>query len=116
MQPLVPDTAGIKRVFNALEKEKKIDYILSSHSHFDHSFDTAAWARLTGAHIIGPRSTCLQAFAQRIPESQCSIVQGGETFDLGGGLMVRVVRWHHGGDISMPLGPTFSPLIILDNL
>ena len=115
VQPLVPDTAGIKRVFNVLEKEKKIEYILSSHSHFDHSFDTAVWAKLTGAHIIGPRSTCLQAFAQGIPESQCSIVRGGETFDLGGGLNVRVVRWHHSGDISTPLGLLLqTPMELID--
>jgi len=101
--PVLPDTEGITRVFDSLG-DKRIDYILSGHSHFDHSFDTAVWARLTGAHVIGPKSTCLQAFAQGIPEAQCSIINGRETFDLGGGLKVRVVRWHHSGDISTPIG------------
>ncbi len=115
MRPVVPDTAGVNRVLKALDGEKKIDYILSGHSHFDHSFDTAAWAKLTGAHIIGPRSTCLQAFAQGIPKSQCTIVQGGETFDLGGDLSVRVVRWHHSGDISTPLGLLLqTPMELID--
>jgi hypothetical protein len=115
VQSLVPDATGVKRVFDALGNDKKIKYILSSHSHFDHSFDTAVWARLTGAHIIGPRSTCLQAFAQGIPESQCSVVQGGETFDLGGGLNVRVIRWHHSGDISTPLGLLLqTPMELID--
>lgn len=115
MRPLVPDTAGVKRVVEALNGEKKIDYILSGHSHFDHSFDTAVWARLTGAHIIGPRSTCLQAFAQGIPESQCTIVEDGKVFDLGSGLSVRVVRWHHSGDISTPFGLLLqTPMELVD--
>ena len=121
MPPLMPDTTGIKRVIEALGK-KKIDYILSGHSHFDHSFDTAVWARLTGAHVIGPRSTCLQAIAQGIPKSQCTMIRDGETINLGGGLSVRVLRWHHSGDPETPLGlllqtpmelvntPTLDPL------
>ena len=73
LPPLVPDTVNIRRVFDALNGEKKINYIISGHSHFDHSFDTAVWARLTGAQVIGPRSTCLQAIAQGIPESKCTM-------------------------------------------
>lgn len=103
LPPLVPDTANIRRVFKALKSKKKINYIISGHSHFDHSFDTAVWARLTGAQVMGPRSTCLQAIAQGIPESKCTTVHDGETFDLGSGLSVRVVRWHHSGDPSNPL-------------
>jgi len=56
MEPVLPDTAGVRRVYDVLGK-MGIDYILSGHSHFDHSFDTAVWARLTGAKIMGPRST-----------------------------------------------------------
>jgi len=114
-QSIVPDTAGVRRVFKVLDNEKKINYIISGHSHFDHSFDTAVWARLTGAHIIGPKSTCLQALAQGISESQCTMVKGGETIDLGGGLSVRVVRWHHSSDISTPLGLLLqTPMELID--
>jgi len=114
-QPVVPDTAGIRRVFEALDGAQKIDYIISGHSHFDHSFDTAVWARLTGAHIFGPRSTCLQVIAQGIPESQTTTVRDGETFDLGGGLSVRVVRWHHSGDVSKPIGLLLqTPMELID--
>ena len=115
MQPVVPDTESIRRIVEALGADKKLDYILSGHSHFDHSFDTAVWARLTGAHVIGPRSTCLQAYAQGTPESQCTMVQGGETFDLGGGLGVRVVRWHHSGNVENPLGLLLqTPIELID--
>ncbi len=113
--PVVPDTEGVRRVVKAVSADRKLKYILSSHSHPDHSFDTAVWAKLTGAHVIGPRSTCLQAYAQGIPESQCTVIQGGETFDLGGGLSVRVVRWHHSGDVSTPLGLLLqTPMELVD--
>lgn len=103
MPPVLPDTAGISRIYNALHGEKKIKYIISGHSHFDHSFDTAVWARLTGAKVLGPRSTCLQAAAQGIPESQCIAVHDGGIYNLGVSLSVRAVRWHHSGDPSNPL-------------
>lgn len=113
--PVVPDEAGVRRIVKTLGIKKKLDYILSGHSHFDHSFDTAVWARLTGAHVIGPKSTCLQTIAQGIPESRCTIVTGGEMFDFDGGLHVRVVRWHHSGDVSTPLGLLLqTPMELVD--
>ena len=36
-------------------------YLLVGHSHWDHSWDTPAWSKLTGAPMIGGASTCLQA-------------------------------------------------------
>jgi len=113
--PIVPDTTSVKRVFKAISEDKKIDYIISGHSHFDHSFDTALWAKLTGAHIIGPKSTCLQAFAQDIPNSQYTIVKGGETIDLGGGMSVRVIRWNHSGNTNTPVGLLLqTPMALVD--
>src|SRR5262245_32026287 len=91
--PSKPDEQAIKRLIEALGETNSIDYILTGHSHFDHSFDTATWAKLTGARIIGARSTCLQAVAQGIPASQCTAVEGGEMLSLGDQVTVRVVRW-----------------------
>ena len=96
-EPSLPDTAAIQRVIDALGSPK-IDFILTGHSHFDHSFDVAAWARLSGAHIVGARSTCLQAAAQAIPDARCTSVEGGEVIRLGLHVSVRVVRWNHSGD------------------
>ncbi len=33
----------------------------------------------------------------------CRVVSGGERFDLGGGLTMRVVRWNHSGDNTNPI-------------
>ena len=109
-KPSVPDTAAIEKVIKALDLAK-LDYIFTGHSHFDHSFDTAVWAKLTGAQIVGARSTCLQAVAQGIPESQCTTVEGGEVMSLSDGLTVRVVRWNHSGDVTTTDGRLLhSPL------
>ncbi|MGE0822921.1 MAG: MBL fold metallo-hydrolase [Candidatus Binatia bacterium] len=109
--PARPDVAAIERVIAGLGNSGKIDFILTGHSHFDHSFDTATWAKLTGAKIIGSRSTCLQAEAQGIPASQCTAVEGGETMALGEHVAVRVVRWNHSGDVTTPFGKVlYTPL------
>ena len=52
--------------------------ILLGHSHWDHSFDTATWSKLTGARIIGSRTTCLQAQAQGVPAERCRAVQASD--------------------------------------
>src|SRR5262245_34020284 len=41
-----PDIAAVTRVMNALGGASKVNVLLTGHSHFDHSFDTATWARL----------------------------------------------------------------------
>ena len=61
-----PDIPAITRVMNALGGPSQVNLLLTGHSHFDHSFDTAAWSRLTGARIIGSKTTCLQAQAQGV--------------------------------------------------
>jgi hypothetical protein len=93
-----PDVAAVTRVMDALGGPASIHLLLTGHSHFDHSFDTATWSRLTGANIIGPRTTCLQAEAERIPASKCRAVEGREAITLAEGVTMRVVRFNHSGD------------------
>jgi hypothetical protein len=93
-----PDTAAVTRVMDALGGRSSVNLLLTGHSHFDHSFDTGAWATLTGAPIIGSKTTCLQARAEGVPADRCRIVDGGETIPLGDGVTLRVVRWNHSGD------------------
>jgi L-ascorbate metabolism protein UlaG (beta-lactamase superfamily) len=114
--PTKPDEPAIQRLLDALGDSGKIDFILTGHSHFDHSFDTAVWAKLTGARIIGSRSTCLQAAAQGAPASQCTSVEGGEVLPLGEQVTVRVVRWNHSGDVSTPMGRVlYTPMELVKN-
>jgi hypothetical protein len=93
-----PDEALVARVLGALGGPSSVGLLLTGHSHFDHSFDTPTWSRLTGARIVGPRTTCYQARAEGLPNERCTAVYGGEKLDLGNGLTMRVVRWNHSGD------------------
>src|SRR5262249_11348632 len=65
------DIPSIERVRNAMLAGSKLNYLIVGHSHFDHSWDTPTWAKLTAAEIIGGLSTCLQARAQNISKDQC---------------------------------------------
>ncbi|MEO8097576.1 MAG: MBL fold metallo-hydrolase [Acidobacteriota bacterium] len=93
-----PDEKGVARVLQALGGKKKVNLLLTGHSHFDHSFDTATWSRLTGAKVIGSKTTCLQTQAEKIPEKRCTAVYGGEKIKLADGVTMRVIRWNHSGD------------------
>src|SRR4029078_2289118 len=73
------------------------------HRHGYHRLYTRAWARLTGAPMIGSLSACLQANAQGVTGDGCRVVGGGERFDLGNGVTMRVVRWNHSGDSTNPI-------------
>lgn len=96
-QAFKPDVDAVKRVLAAMGGPSSLDLLLTGHSHFDHSFDTATWSQLTGAQIVGSKTTCFQAMAERIPADRCTAVYGGEKIALADGVTVRVVRWNHSG-------------------
>src|SRR5262249_52612060 len=73
-----PDVAAVTRVLTALGGPSRVNLLLTGHSHFDHSFDTAIWSSLTGARVIGSKTTCLQVQAQKIPAERCRAVLGRE--------------------------------------
>jgi L-ascorbate metabolism protein UlaG (beta-lactamase superfamily) len=96
-RPFTPDVNAVTRVFTALGGRSSVNVLLTGHSHFDHSFDTPTWSKLTGARIIGSKTTCFQAMAEEIPPGRCTPVYGGETIPLLNGVTLRVVRWNHSG-------------------
>jgi L-ascorbate metabolism protein UlaG (beta-lactamase superfamily) len=100
-RPFRPDVAAVTRVMDALSRPTRVNLLITGHSHWDHSFDTATWSTLTGARIIGSKTTCLQAQAQAVPAERCRSVDGGETIPLSDGVTMRVVRWNHSGDPSV---------------
>jgi len=97
-RPMRPDVAAVTEVFEAIGGKSAVNLLLTGHSHFDHSFDTANWARLSGARIIGSPTTCLQVRAAKIPARRCTPVFGGEKFTLEPGVEMYVIRWNHSGD------------------
>ena len=65
-EPYGVDLASVTRVRDAVLGNAKLDYLLAGHSHFDHTWDTPTWAKLTGAPMIGGVSSCFQALAQGV--------------------------------------------------
>lgn len=102
-EPYGVDRASIEKVRDAVLGGDKLDMLIVGHSHFDHSWDTPTWSRLTGAPMIGGASTCLQAQAQGVAAAKCRSVSGGEKISLGDGITMRVVRFNHSGDASNPI-------------
>jgi L-ascorbate metabolism protein UlaG (beta-lactamase superfamily) len=96
--PHKPDESAVAKVLAALGGPSRVRLLLTGHSHFDHSFDTATWSRLTGAPIVGSKTTCLQAEAQGLPAARCTPVYGGERVPIADGVSMWVVRWNHSGD------------------
>ncbi len=45
--PWKPDVAAVSRVLEAIGGRDKVNLLLTGHSHWDHSFDTATWSKLT---------------------------------------------------------------------
>lgn len=97
------DVDSVKKVREAVLGSSKLDYLLVGHSHWDHSWDSPTWAKLTGAQMIGGQSSCLQAAAQGVGAARCRSVSGGEKIVLGEGITMRVVRFNHSGDASNPI-------------
>jgi hypothetical protein len=97
------DLPSIGKVRDAMVGGDKVDLLLVGHSHFDHSWDTPAWSRITGAPMIGGASTCMQAVAQGVAAAQCVGVSGGEKMVMSGGITMRVVRFNHSGNASNPI-------------
>jgi L-ascorbate metabolism protein UlaG (beta-lactamase superfamily) len=85
---LVPDTATIDAHIT------RADYILHSHSHFNHTLDMPYIAGRTGARVIGTESTINLARGGGVPEPQLFPVRGGEDYDFGA-FSVKIVPSLH---------------------
>ena len=86
--PPIPDTETISAHI------KRADFILISHSHFNHCMDMPYIARTTGATVIGTESTMNVARACGVAEEQLIAVRGGEDYEFGG-FSVKVIPSLH---------------------
>lgn len=66
------------------------DYVLVGHSHFDHLYGAERIAANTGATIIGSYETVRVMAQAGVPLDSMICVSGGETIELGDGVVVRV--------------------------
>ena len=96
--PYRPNVDGVRRVLDAVGGIERVTLLLTGHSHWDHSFDIATWSTLTGAPIIGSRTTCYQVVAEDVPAERCRAVVGKERISITADVRMTVIRWNHSGD------------------
>lgn len=72
----------------------RADYIVISHSHFNHCMDMPHIARKTGALVIGTYSTTNIARANGVAEDQLITVKGGEDYAFDD-ISIRVINSLH---------------------
>jgi L-ascorbate metabolism protein UlaG (beta-lactamase superfamily) len=83
-----PDASAIDAHF------PRADFVLVTHTHYDHVMDVPAIALKTHAAVIGTESTENVLRAYKVPEEQLIPVRGGEDYEFGA-FSLRVIPSLH---------------------
>jgi L-ascorbate metabolism protein UlaG (beta-lactamase superfamily) len=75
--PATPDVAAIDA------RIPQADFVLVTHTHYDHILDVPHIALKTRSTVIGTESTANVLRAYNVPEKQLITVRGGEDYDFG---------------------------------
>jgi L-ascorbate metabolism protein UlaG (beta-lactamase superfamily) len=81
-RPIEADKGAIAEVIDAHEIDR-LAAIMPVHSHYDHAMDTADFARLTGADVLGSASTANIARSSFLDESRIKTIKQGEAYSYG---------------------------------
>jgi len=76
------------------EQVRKCDYILVSHTHFDHFMDVPEIAMHTNADVHGSANTCKLARKLGVVDKKTHTINAGDEFDLDG-IQVKVIPATH---------------------
>ena len=93
-----PNPAAVTKALNALKLKGTVDFFLVGHEHGDHALQIPEYAKQTGKPIYAPKAVCAAVTAYGNPASQCTSIDGGETFKINEFITVRAVRWLHSLD------------------
>jgi L-ascorbate metabolism protein UlaG (beta-lactamase superfamily) len=114
---VTPDEAAI-RDWLARARIERLDAVAVSHSHYDHAMDAPRVAQLTGAMLLGSRSTANIGRGGGLPEERIIVAQSGLPIAAGAFRVTFIESSHAGatggrprGEIAQPLRP---PARILD--
>jgi L-ascorbate metabolism protein UlaG (beta-lactamase superfamily) len=66
------------------------DFCFISHAHYDHLLGADVIAKATGAVVVGSYETARVLRDNDVADPQILAVSGGETIDVGGGVVVKV--------------------------
>lgn len=108
-RPIAPDEALIHAW---LQKAgiTRLDAVVVSHSHYDHSMDAGVVARLTGAMLLGSESTANVGRGSGLPEDRIRIVRPGMPNRYGRFSVTLLESRHTGATGGRPIGDITQPL------
>lgn len=104
-----PDPEMIRRCLDRVGV-LQLDAVVPVHSHYDHAFDSAVVAELTGAKLVGGRSTLNIGRGHGLPDDMLLRPAPGVTFDVGN-FSITMIESRHcppdraPGEIEGPLQP-----------
>lgn len=109
LRKIEPDEERVRSVLECLNVSE-IDAVFTNHSHYDHAMDAPVFARMTGAQLIGSKSTVNVGRGQGLPEHRMGTVQDGDTVRIGNFLLTFIESTHSPNDrepgtIDRPLVP-----------
>ena len=86
-----------------LAKLGKVDLILVTHGHFDHTADVAALQKLTGATVAGPGGllSTLIELGWVPADKNVRFHKGGSVRPLGPGITITQVRAEHSSEVTV---------------
>ncbi len=103
-------TSDERRVREALRRIgcDRLDAVFCTHSHYDHALDAPAWARLTGADLVGSESTENIGRGFGLPETTLRVVGDGDALSYGSFTLTFLASEHgppdrYPGTIDAPL-------------
>ena len=83
----------------------KVDVILVTHGHFDHTADAGALAKLTGAKIAGGAELVrnMAAYGMVSPKQVIAMNKGGTITPAGPGIKMTLVPADHSSSLAVPM-------------
>ncbi len=81
-RPIAPDISAIKNLIET-QKINRLAAIMPVHSHYDHAIDSADVAKLTGADLLGSKTTANIAASSKLDPAQMKMVQEGVAYSYG---------------------------------
>lgn len=108
--PIAPDEALIQRWLDQAEVTR-LDAVLVSHSHYDHSMDAGVVARLTGAMLLGSASTANVGRGSQLPERQIRVITPGMPVRYGSFTISFIESRHAGATGGRPTGDITEVLV-----
>ncbi|MGH8561641.1 MAG: MBL fold metallo-hydrolase, partial [Nevskiales bacterium] len=102
-RPIAPDETLIRQ---SLEQVgiRRLDAVVVTHSHYDHSMDAGVVARLTGATLLGSESTANVGRGSGLGENQIRVATPGMPMRFGGFSITFLESRHAGATGGRPVG------------